>query len=93
MKHDSINYVSAGISWILTAIQFDEVLRYVNLGLSIFLTCLSIGVSLYNIIKSARKTGEIKKEDIQGIVDDVHDLQDQLNGRKDKEEDGNQGKA
>ena len=93
MKHDFVNYASAGISWILTAIQFDEVLRYVNLVLSIFLTCLSIGVSLYNIIKSARKTGEIKKEDIQSIVDNVHDLQDQLNGRKDKEEDGNQGKA
>lgn len=92
MKHDFINYTSAGISWILTAIQFDEVLRYVNLGLSIFLTCLCIGVSLYNLIKSARKTGKVKEEDIQSIVDNVHDLQNQLNGRKD-EEDGNQGKA
>ena len=67
MKNEIVNYSATALSWWLMAIQIDDVIRYINLGLSIFLTCLSIGVSIYNIVKGVRETGKIDKK-IQKIT-------------------------
>lgn len=80
MKDEIINYSSTALSWFLTAIQLDEIFRYINLGLSIFLTLLSIGISTYNIFKSAKEKGKIDRDEVNNVVDKVNDLKDQLNG-------------
>ena len=87
MKDEIINYGSTALSWFLMAIQIDEVLRYINLGLSIFLTLLSIGVSTYNIFKSAKEKGKIDRDEVNNVVDKVNDLKDQLNGLEKENED------
>ena len=70
------------------AVQVDDVIRYINLGLSIFLTCLSIGVSIYNIVKGVRETGKIDKNEVNSIVEHVNGFTEQMKGEKKDEPKG-----
>lgn len=88
MKNDIVNYSATALSWWLMAIQIDDVIRYINLGLSIFLTCLSIGVSIYNIVKGVRETGKIDKNEVDSIVEHVNDFTEQMKGEKKDESKG-----
>ena len=88
MKNDIVNYSATALSWWLMAIQIDDVIRYINLGLSIFLTCLSIGVSIYNIVKGVRETGKIDKNEVNSIVEHVNDFTEQMKGEKKDEPKG-----
>lgn len=88
MKNEIVNYSATALSWWLMAIQIDDVIRYINLGLSIFLTCLSIGVSIYNIVKGVRETGKIDKNEVNSIVEHVNDFTEQMKGEKKDESKG-----
>ena len=88
MKNEIVNYSATAISWWLMAIQIDDVIRYINLGLSIFLTCLSIGVSIYNIVKGVRETGKIDKNEVNSIVEHVNGFTEQMKGEKKDEPKG-----
>lgn len=88
MKNEIVNYSATALSWWLMAIQIDDVIRYINLGLSIFLTCLSIGVSIYNIVKGVRETGKIDKSEVDHIVEHVNDFKEQMKGEKKDESKG-----
>lgn len=88
MKNEIVNYSATALSWWLMAIQIDDVIRYINLGLSIFLTCLSIGVSIYNIVKGVRETGKIDKNEVNSIVENVNDFREQMKGEKKDESKG-----
>lgn len=88
MKNEIVNYSATALSWWLMAIQIDDVIRYINLGLSIFLTCLSIGVSIYNIVKGVRETGKIDKNEVDSIVEHVNDFREQMKGEKKDEPKG-----
>lgn len=88
MKNEIVNYSATALSWWLMAIQIDDVIRYINLGLSIFLTCLSIGVSIYNIVKGVRETGKIDKTEVDSIVEHVNDFKEQMKGEKKDESKG-----
>lgn len=88
MKNEIVNYSATALSWWLMAIQIDDVIRYINLGLSIFLTCLSIGVSIYNIVKGVRETGKIDKNEVNSIVENVNDFREQMKGEKKDEPKG-----
>ena len=88
MKNEIVNYSATALSWWLMAIQIDDVIRYINLGLSIFLTCLSIGVSIYNIVKGVRETGKIDKNEVDSIVEHVNDFTEQMKGEKKDESKG-----
>lgn len=88
MKNEIVNYSATALSWWLMAIQIDDVIRYINLGLSIFLTCLSIGVSIYNIVKGVRETGKIDKNEVNSIVEHVNGFTEQMKGEKKDESKG-----
>lgn len=88
MKNEIVNYTATALSWWLMAIQIDDVIRYINLGLSIFLTCLSIGVSIYNIVKGVRETGKIDKNEVNSIVEHVNDFTEHIKGEKKDEPKG-----
>ena len=88
MKNEIVNYSATALSWWLMAVQIDDVIRYINLGLSIFLTCLSIGVSIYNIVKGVRETGKIDKNEVNSIVEHVNDFTEQMKGEKKDESKG-----
>ena len=88
MKNEIINYVSTGLCWILTAIQVDEVLKYVNLGLSILVTLFSVAMTLYGFYAKVKAKGKVEKEDIESAKDDLEKIKEELEGfLKEKKDD------
>lgn len=75
------SYGSNIIAMIFTAVQPDEILQYVSLGLTIIATLFSIGFTIYNWYSKASKDGKITKEEVDELV---NDLKDDI--KKDKEE-------
>ena len=73
-----VSYSANIMGGVFTALQTDEVLRYVQLVLTIIATLFSIAFTIYNWYKKAKKDGKITK-------DEVEDLIDQLNGKDNDE--------
>ena len=88
MKNDIINYMSSGLCWILTAIQVDEALKYVNLGLSILVTLFSVAMTLYSLYAKIRAKGKVEKKDIESAKADLEKIKEELEGfLKEKKDD------
>lgn len=88
MKNDIINYMSSGLCWVLTAIQVDALLKYVNLGLSIIVTLFSVAMTLYSLYAKVKARGKVEKEDIESAKDDLEKIKEELEGfLKEKKDD------
>lgn len=73
------SYGSNIIAMIFTAVQPDEILQYVSLGLTILATLSSLSFTIYNWYKKASADGKITK-------DEVEELKNDLQNKKDKED-------
>lgn len=74
------SYGSNIIAMIFTAVQPNEILQYVSLGLTILATLFSIGFTIYNWWNKASADGKITKEEIEELKNDLKDI------KKDKED-------
>lgn len=74
-----VSYGSNIIAMIFTAVQPDEILQYVSLGLTIIATLFSIGFTIYNWWNKASADGKITKEEVEELKND-------LQNKKDKED-------
>lgn len=77
MKNEILNYVGAGACWILTAIQVDEVLKYINLGLSIIITLFSLAMTFYSFYSKIKAKGKIEKEDLEEVKRIVESIREE----------------
>lgn len=68
---------------IFTAIQTNEVFQIISLILTCIATLLSIGITLYNIIKKA-KQGKLETQDLQDALDEIQELKEQLEKEKEQ---------
>lgn len=71
MKDSIFGYGPAGITWILTAIQSDKILQYVNLILAILATLVSIGYTCWKWWKKAKEDGKITEEEIEELKENI----------------------
>lgn len=77
MKNEILNYVGAGACWILTAIQVDEVLKYINLGLSIIITLFSLAMTFYSFYSKIKAKGKVEKEDLEEVKRIVESIREE----------------
>ena len=77
MKNEILNYVGAGACWILTAIQVDEVLKYINLGLSIIITLFSLAMTFYSFYSKIKAKGKIEKEELEEVKRIVESIREE----------------
>ena len=77
MKNEILNYVGAGAGWILTAIQVDEVLKYINLWLSIIITLFSLAMTFYSFYSKIKAKGKIEKEDLEEVKRIVESIREE----------------
>ena len=77
MNKEVASYGANAIGVVCTAIQPDQLLQYVSLALTIVATLFSICFTIYNWYKKAKADGKITK-------DEVDDLYNQLNNKKEK---------
>ncbi|HBM69931.1 MAG TPA: hypothetical protein DD377_00730 [Firmicutes bacterium] len=78
MKNEILNYVGAGACWILTAIQVDEVLKYINLGLSIIITLFSLAMTFYSFYSKIKAKGKIEKADMEEAKNDIEKIKEEI---------------
>ena len=79
----SISTIVAGTS---TAVQPDQVLQYISLGLTIIATLITIILGLRAWWKDAKKDGKIDKEEVEQAVKIVEDGVKTIVGSTKKEE-------
>ena len=76
MKDARIDYALDAIALSLGFAQGEELLSYIQLGLGIIATLLSIAYSIYKWWKKASADGKITKEEIKDLSDDLKDKLD-----------------
>nr|DAE55105.1 MAG TPA: multi-glycosylated core protein [Caudoviricetes sp.] len=73
------------IGGILTALQYDEVLRWINLALAIMSALTTIAFTIYKWYKSAKKDGHIDIDEVDELLSKLQDETDKMKDSVDKE--------
>ena len=76
MKDARVDYFLDAIALSLGLSQGKELLSYIQLGLGVIATLLSIAYSIYKWWKKASADGKITKEEIKDLSDDLKDKLD-----------------
>lgn len=78
--------IGNSLTYILTALQTNEIFQIIELVLSIIISLLIIVSKIRNWWEEANQDGKITKEEIQqignDIADDVNDLKDKISKKK-----------
>ena len=75
---EHLDILGIGIQAILTAVQTDEVLRWVSFGLTIFSVILNIAYNIWRWWKKSKEDGKISMNEVDELVDIVKDGSDTL---------------
>ncbi len=73
-SNDLLTWTGSVIGTITTALQTDEVLRYVQLILTILSTLFAIAFTIYKWHKKANEDGKITKEEVKELGDDLTEI-------------------
>ena len=86
MKEKTLNGVCLGVNILATASQADEVLRYIQLALSILSTLIILAFNLYKWWKKAKEDGKIDKEELQEGLNIVQNGLNEIKETKENEQ-------
>jgi len=76
MKDTRIDYVFDAVAIALGVSQGQELLSYIQLGLGILATIISVAFSVWKWWKKASADGKITKDEIKELSDDLKDKLD-----------------
>lgn len=65
------NYIANAFGVIFSAIQTNEVLSWISWGLTLIATIVSLAFTIYKWWKKAIADGEITKDELEELGDDV----------------------
>lgn len=71
MKEEIVGIAGSGFSWILTALQNDSVLQYINTICSILATLVTIAYIVWKWWKKAKQDGKITKDEVDELFDEL----------------------
>ena len=75
---EHLDILGIGVQAILTAIQTDEVLRWVAFGFTIFSVILNIAYNIWRWWRKSKEDGKISMDEVDELVDIVKDGSDSL---------------
>ena len=75
---EHLDILGIGIQAILTAIQTDEVLRWIAFGFTIFSVILNIAYNIWRWWRKSKEDGKISMNEVDELVDIVKDGSDSL---------------
>ena len=75
---EHLDILGIGIQAILTAVQTDEVLRWVAFGFTIFSVILNIAYNIWRWWRKSKEDGKISMNEVDELVDIVKDGSDSL---------------
>ena len=70
---ENLDILGIGIQAILTAVQTDEVLRWVAFGFTIFSVILNIAYNIWRWWRKSKEDGKISMNEVDELVDIVKD--------------------
>lgn len=80
------------LQYVLAAMQQNETLQYIELGLSILTSVILIAFRIWRWVKDAKADGKITKEELEEgakiIADGAEEISDKIKKGKDKEDNG-----
>lgn len=82
MKKFRLDYILDGFAFVLVGVQTEELLKWVQLGLSILATAVSLAFSLWLWWKKAHADGKITEDEIK---DGIEIIKDHLDDKEEKE--------
>ena len=75
---EHLDILGIGIQAILTAVQTDEVLRWVAFGFTLFSVILNIAYNVWRWWRKSKEDGKISTGEVDELVDIVKDGSDSL---------------
>lgn len=88
---DHFDTLCIGFQAILTAIQVDEVIRWVNLGLTILTTIIALVYRIYKWYKDAKSDGKIDSNEVEELHNIVVDESDKIKENLKEKDNDNRG--
>lgn len=70
--------VGNGFTYVLAAIQTNEVLQYIEFGLSILVTLVLLVYRVWHWYEEAKKDGKITAEEIKQLGDEIEKSKEDL---------------
>lgn len=86
MKDNIISWGGNGLMYVMAAIQANEVLQWVQLGLSIAMTVFLLVYRIWRWYKEAKKDGKITEEELKEAIDIAQEGAEALKEDLDKAE-------
>lgn len=62
-----------GLTYILAAIQSNEILQWIEFGLSIAVSCILLAYRVWRWYKEAKKDGKITPDELKQLADEVEE--------------------
>ena len=85
MKLDDLMPVGGNcIMYLLSVVQENEILQWIEFGISILTSFVIIGFKVWQWFRAASKDGKITKEEIDELADIVDDAAKELDQKKGK---------
>ena len=75
---EHLDILGIGIQAILTAVQTDEVLRWIAFGFTLFSVILNIAYNVWRWWRKSKEDGKISMDEVDELVDIVKDGSDSL---------------
>ena len=79
MNHKEIGtIIGNGFTYVLAAIQTNELLQYIEFGLSILVTLVLLVYRIWHWYEEAKKDGKITAEEIKQLGDEIEKSKEDL---------------
>ena len=75
---EHLDILGIGLQAIFTAIQTDEVLRWISFGFTLVSVILTIAYNIWRWYRKSKKDGKISMDEVDELVDIVKDGSDSL---------------
>ena len=73
MKDNLLDILGIGVQAIFTAVQTDEVLRWISFGITILSALITIAYNIYKWWRKSKEDGKISMNEVDELVDIVKD--------------------
>lgn len=78
MKDNLLEILSIGVQATFTAVQTDEVLRWISFAITLISFIITLSCNIYKWWRNSKKDGKITMDEVDELVDIVKDGSDTL---------------
>lgn len=81
-SNDLLCWLGSVVGTITTVLQADEIMRWVQLGLTIVSTIVALVYTIWKWYRKAKQDGKITEDEVDELIDNVNDVVNKKEGEK-----------